>query len=361
MTKKTEKIIIAVIVIAGSIASLFMARFIPGNETVSDDTPSEMAVVDDKKETAETETSAKTSSYTGPTETVAGGVCGGSNNLDGVPDAYKRAVTKYTTLNEQYLVNVCTEDADSNGSIDYIVIESTDQPEHESSYYEDGHEHHESYDYETNVHKYSDAYDGQRAHSAGRNMIEAQSITMRIPVSPSEASTKTATSFGTIGIALNGVSFFNENAAPGDEITDELYTFDQCSGHPQQQGVYHYHVDAVCLVRDLGGDVIEAEETIGGVTHKWLEDGGTNAGLLLGFLLDGYPVYAPLSGIEKDCNQNDVSELIDDYNGHSHCTEDFPAGMYHYHVKTANSGSTNNPVFWITNSHFYGSTGSISN
>ena len=58
-------------------------------------------------------------------------------------------------------------------------------------------------------------------------MIMEQCITMKMPINPSSASTKSNTDYSTIGLALNGVSFFNENAGPGDEITEELFTFDQ--------------------------------------------------------------------------------------------------------------------------------------
>ena len=48
---------------------------------------------------------------------------------------------------------------------------------------------------------------------------------------------------------MNGVAFFNENAVPGHEIVDELFNFDKCSGHPQNRGMYHYHVKTA----NLGG------------------------------------------------------------------------------------------------------------
>ena len=285
--------------------------------------------------------------------------CQGVSNLDAIPSAYRAALTKYTTVNSKYVVHVCTEDSDGDGQADFMVVESTNLPEHESVYYEDGHDHHEDFDFDTNKHKYDEVYDGEQAGPAGPNMIETQSIVMRMPIAPVAATTKTATSFATIGLALNGVSFFNESAAPGDEITDELFTFDQCSGHPQMQGVYHYHVDPVCLVRDLGGDVVTETTTVDGTTYEWLEDAGTNAGLLLGFLLDGFPVYGPMGNGEVDC-AGVTTGPIDEYNGHSHCTTEFSEGIYHYHVKTANLGGTNNPVFWVTNEYYYGEPGSIS-
>ncbi len=298
------------------------------------------------------------SSDSSTSSSTFGSVCTTGSNLGDIPAIYLSALEKYTTTNSEYKVYVCTQDSDGDGDADYMVVETTDQPEHESVYYEASNSHHEDFDFETNVHKFDAAYTDQGAHSAGDNMIEAQSIIMKMPISPAVAATKTNTPFATIGVALNGVSFFNENAAPGDEITDELFTFDQCSGHPQQQGIYHYHVDPVCLIRDLGGNVTTGTKTVSNITYTWLEDSGNNAGLLLGFLVDGFPVYGPVGSSETDCNNSAVTTAIDAYNGHTHCTSDFDGdGIYHYHVKTAEIGGTGDPVFWITNSQYYGEPG----
>ncbi|PIR19841.1 MAG: hypothetical protein COV45_09315 [Deltaproteobacteria bacterium CG11_big_fil_rev_8_21_14_0_20_47_16] len=288
-------------------------------------------------------------------------VCNGVNDFTNIPSAFLAALKKYTTTNAEHVVNVCTEDSNSDGAADYIVVESTDQPNHESVYYDDSDSHHEDYDFNTNEYRYSDLYTDQTPGSAGNNMIEAQSIVMRMPINPASATTKTATTYNTIGLGLNGVSFFNENAGPGDDITDELFTFDQCSGHPQQDGVYHYHVGPICLIRDLGGAVVIESKTVKGKTYTWIDDAGTNAGLLLGFLMDGFPVYGPIGTSETDCNGSAVSTPIDDYNGHTHCTADFGDAIYHYHVKTANKGGTSSPIFWITNEYYYGTPGSVSN
>ena len=37
---------------------------------------------------------------------------------------------------------------------------------------------------------------------------------------------------GPMGIAVNSVAIFNQMAAPGDDILEELNTFDQYEGHP---------------------------------------------------------------------------------------------------------------------------------
>ena len=291
-------------------------------------------------------------------EVVDAEVCTTGSQLGDIPANYVAALEKYTTTNSEYTVYVCTQDTNNDGTADYMVVESTNQPEHESYYFEDDNHHHEDFDFNTNKYKYDAVYDSQRTGAAGNNMIEAQTVVMKMPITPSAAATKTVTPYGTIGLAINGVSFFNENAAPGDDITEELFTFDQCSGHPQGSGLYHYHVDPVCLIRDLGGEVTTVTHTAGGKTYSWIEDTGTNAGLLVGFLVDGFPVYGPVGNSETDCNGVAVSsDTIDEYNGHSHCTTEFSETIYHYHVKTAEIGATGEAVFWVTNTHYYGEPG----
>ena len=159
-------------------------------------------------------------------------------------------------------------------------------------------------------------------------------------------------------LALNEVSIFNENAAPPDKITDELFTFDQCSGHPQKSGLYHYHVDPVCLIKVLGGSVTDNTSTVSGTTYSWIEDNGTNGNLRLGFLLDGFPFYGPVGDNYTDYSSASTPST-DSYNGHTHSTTDFQSGTYHYHVKTANIGGKNSAVFWITNEKYYDTPGVI--
>ena len=302
------------------------------------------------------------SSSSGASCSTATTTCGGTDNLTNIPSAYLTALTKYTTVNSTYLVNVCTEDTDGDGTADYMVVESSNRPEHKSYYWQATNALYEAFTFATNLYKYAvtktaAGYTGTPA-SAGPNMIYEQCITMKMPLTPASASTKSATDFSTMGLALNGVSFFNENAAPPDEITDELFTFDQCSGHPQNTGLYHYHVDPVCLIRDLGGSVTDNSSTVSGTTYSWIEDNGTNGGLLVGFLMDGFPVYGPVGDNHTD-SDNASTPSIDEYNGHTHNTTEFTSGTYHYHVKTANIGGTNSTVFWITNAKFYGTPGSV--
>ncbi|MEO6253594.1 MAG: YHYH protein [Ferruginibacter sp.] len=154
------------------------------------------------------------------------------------------------------------------------------------------------------------------------NTIATQNITLKIPVNPVMAATHAATPGGVIGVALNGVPFFNQYAAGGSPLTNEIAGFDQWWGHPQMSGMYHYHVEP-----------------------KYLTTVKATPASLMGFLLDGFPVYGP-----KEENGNDPTGL-DVYHGHTHVTADYPAGMYHYHFTTA--------APYLNGNGFYGTAGTV--
>ena len=48
---------------------------------------------------------------------------------------------------------------------------------------------------------------------------------------------------------------------------------------------------------------------------------------LIGFLLDGFPIYGPVEDGTVLTSSN-----LDDHHGHSHPTSEFPEGIYHYHL-----------------------------
>lgn len=154
------------------------------------------------------------------------------------------------------------------------------------------------------------------------NSISTQNITLKIPVNPVVAATHAATPGGVIGVALNGIPFFNQYAAGGSPLTNEISSFDQWWGHPQMTGMYHYHVEP-----------------------KYLTTVKATASSLMGFLLDGFPVYGP-----KEENGSDPAGL-DVYHGHTHATVDYPAGMYHYHFTTT--------APYLNGNGFYGTAGTV--
>ena len=173
-----------------------------------------------------------------------------------------------------------------------VVLETDDVPDHPSPYFPTS-----SPLYET--------------PSAGMvvnpNRIAAQNLTFRIPASPTTSSARD-TNLGPIGVATNGVVFFNQYAGRTPSgflpLDNEIATFDTYNGHPAPGDQYHYHIEPV-----------------------WLTQGAPTA--LVGVLLDGFPVYGPVD------EEGTMPTGLDECNGHTHATSHFPDGIYHYHVTTA--------------------------
>ncbi len=112
-----------------------------------------------------------------------------------------------------------------------------------------------------------DAY----AYDRNPNSIRSQRVSYSLPRHPKRASRPGCLSGGPIGIARDGVAIFNGlDALDRDAVAHEVQ--DSCDGHPQQRGEYHYHSIPSCL-------------TAGESKRK--------ASGLIGFALDGYPIYGP--------------------------------------------------------------------
>jgi hypothetical protein len=197
---------------------------------------------------------------------------------------------------------------------DFAVIQTLNLPDHKSPYYQGTQWASTRYE----------AYNGSNAQfSINPNRIVEQNITFRIPMKPKEATTKSATPGGPMGISLNGVVLFNQYAAMNAPLTSEINSFDQHGGHPQQQGQYHYHVEPTYLTATKGKSA------------------------LLGWLLDGFPVYGPVEDGKTLTSSN-----LDAYHGHKHATAEYPNGVYHYHF-TADSP-------YLNGNGFFGTAGTVS-
>lgn len=193
---------------------------------------------------------------------------------------------------------------------DYLVLKSTGIPNHKSPYFGSTDSRYE-------------AYNGTNPNfSINPNSISSQSYVFKIPVNPAEASSKVSTSLGPMGISVNGVPLFNQYAGPNQPLGNEINSFDQYNGHPQQTGQYHYHVEPLYITSTISKSA------------------------LIGFLLDGYPVYGP-----QENGVTLTSANLDTYHGHTSVTADYPNGIYHYHI-TADSP-------YINGGKFFGTTGTV--
>lgn len=110
-----------------------------------------------------------------------------------------------------------------------------------------------------------------------------------------------------IGLALNGVNF--DPPAPTDAILDAhtLAPFDDCGGHINLNGGYHYHAHTGCSTE--------------------IEQADAHAPMI-GYALDGFPMYARL-----DANGEESGDL-------DQCRGEYDEVRgYHYHVADAGSNS----------------------
>lgn len=153
---------------------------------------------------------------------------------------------------------------------------------------------------------------------------------------------------GAIGIAANGVVFFNPSAGNGGNPpqgfsfvaagnnTAVNFGEDLCGGHPEQNGQYHYH----------DSDFIEcwnANQSMAGYNDYYgsTQYNGDNIrhpdghSKILGFCFDGYPVYGPW-GYSNPTNKNTpVTRMQSGYQirpteapGRPPYTGEYPAGVF---------------------------------
>lgn len=85
----------------------------------------------------------------------------------------------------------------------------------------------------------------------------------------------------------SGDGIWRRNAAYG-----EAQTFDTCMGHQPQTGTYHYHVNPICLRAQLNDNVVLARNSRVGAIYQEKTSGWTHSPIL-GWAQDGYPIYGP--------------------------------------------------------------------
>lgn len=187
-----------------------------------------------------------------------------------------------------------------------MSITTTALPPHKSAYYRVGTS--EPYD------AYNEAFDTSGGRGINPNEIKAQSITLTVPVRPTyEPSCQDSTQgIDALGITVNGVTMFNNQAAPGDSLATEYLTMDSHEGHPQNTGKYHHHTEPTEITNDDSA--------------------------LIGIMLDGYPVYGKKT-------QSSTYPTLDSTTHAVACSPtqfpgaNFPDQMYCYHV--ANGSGVN--------------------
>jgi hypothetical protein len=184
-------------------------------------------------------------------------------------------------------------------------------------------------DYESNYFPTSDPCHASYSGSIQNpNTIATGSFDVTFPMQTSGASQKMMGAV--VGLALNGVPIFGDFAAPGDDIYKEAETFDQCGGHPQNTGMYHYHSEPYSLTYD--------DDRLAGVMR------------------DGSPIYG------RHDPDGTIPTDLDAAGGHTGVTKDSPSTpVYHYHVNlqtSTNPQSAGQMAWFLTTGTYHSAPGS---
>lgn len=155
--------------------------------------------------------------------------------------------------------------------------------------------------------------------SANPNQIIDQSYVVQIPKNPALRATPLASGYDLVGVAANGVAIFNNQAAPGDSLANELVTMDYGNGHPTNVGAYHYHIEPCYL--------------------------SNNDGNLVGLMRDGFPVFGRKEAdggepvYNDSCTHANATSVancrpypVEMPNFHCHAVAGWTGPVCHYHV-----------------------------
>lgn len=221
------------------------------------------------------------------------------------------AVSVTSVVQSKY-TSAVTISTSGSGNTSSITIKSNGTPNHVTPYWGTGNALYEA-----------PTLPGQTVNPGN---LQSQVFVMTIPTNPNEASSKEETSLGPIGMALNGVAIYNDREGgnvPVDAGT--LLSFDRGGAHSGPGGLYHYHF-----------------------TGDFTGNDNTN---LIGFLRDGYPIYA-----RKDKDGTYPSNL-DTNGGHIGITNEFSTAIYHYHASNA---AYMGGIFYVLKSgSYYGAKGTF--
>lgn len=146
-------------------------------------------------------------------------------------------------------------------------------------------------------------------------------LVFQIPVYPeSLSSADDIESVEYIGLALDGIPI---NGEPPSVVANngKIPSLDRCGVHHDPSGYLHWH-----FVGQNMNEVLQAEGLYEAGVFE-CEKITQDPDALIGFARDGYPIY---SSEDTDANP----PALDNCNGHTHATTEYPEGVYHYHAST---------------------------
>ncbi|XP_078618086.1 uncharacterized protein LOC144885824 isoform X1 [Branchiostoma floridae x Branchiostoma japonicum] len=128
--------------------------------------------------------------------------------------------------------------------------------------------------------------------------IVPQHLHINIPKNPQVANQTTCLNMGAVGVAINGVPIFNPFSRECRDAS-EYEVLDQCDGHPNPFGEYHYHIHPDCVF-----------------------DGTSTHSQIVGVAADGFAIYGPVDEDGTVLTNADLDE----------CHGRMKDGVYRYHV-----------------------------
>lgn len=145
-------------------------------------------------------------------------------------------------------------------------------------------------------------------------------VDLKITTRPLKVAETISSSFGAMGVMISGSPVYNPYEGDGTTIAmngnftlanaeGQLIPFmDDCHGHPapHPREQYHYHGLSFCVTSQV--------DTADGPSH------------IIGYAFDGFPIYG-----DRDINGQPIDpQTLDECNGITSPTPEFPDGIYHY-------------------------------
>ena len=151
------------------------------------------------------------------------------------------------------------------------------------------------------------------------------SLTVLIPVNPTNANTPyTIGETEMMGLTLDGIHIVSDppsvvngiSGMPQESVV--VPALDRCGGHADAAGYYHLH-----FVPEVINQVLENND-ITEVSCTLFDQVAEAESKLIGFAKDGFPIYA----------YETMPEGLDECNGITAVTAEYPEGIYHYVAST---------------------------
>ena len=168
---------------------------------------------------------------------------------------------------------------------------------------------------------------------------DSTDLTFIIPITP-ELRTEPSVvgTVESIGVAIDGVplkgytpSVTTVEEGIGGTGSGNIPSLDHCGGHPDPAGYYHWHLIPQGTNTVLASDTYNYTELYG-ITCSNSNVDFDDTSSMAGLAKDGFPFYGPFDSVDGVVTEPSDIATLDECNGHTHTTDEFPDGVFHYHA-----------------------------